>query len=125
MPELVNQVPAEGNVLKWHYNIPMHNLKPSEAFEQAQKIQKLYLTLLSSGHSHEFARNQLLQNNTIAHFASEGCFPRMFLMATSKTDMNAIAELVTVREKVEAGIINEMQGARLAVEIAARAKSKN
>ena len=111
-------------VLDFQFLKPSHSYSPSEAFEIAKTIRNKYL-LERNNLSQKDAVNKLLENPKILHFASESCFPKLFLLACDEEDcLNAIENLVMLRKSVDEGKINENEASLAALYLAAEAKEK-
>jgi len=114
-------------ILDWKYEEAKHSLSPMQAFEFAYSIFHRYKNLRETTSSLESVR-LLLQNDDVFHFASDCCFPKLFLLATSDSTtekhMNHVLSLAKLRERVNADQVSEMHAERQALEIAALAKSE-
>jgi hypothetical protein len=115
-------IPKGSKELSWTYENPDHNASPRESFSFAKIIYTEFKSLRLKGIEENDAKNILLENPSIRHFASDRCFPRLFQICTSDSttdnDFDLIQKLVAMREKVNNGVISEELGARGALQVA-------
>jgi hypothetical protein len=114
------QEAKNGKIVEWEYNQQTVHLSPLQAIAFAKNIQSQFCKLLTS-FEREDAINKLLENSQVKEFASPNGFPKLFLLSLSNDlkPLEKCEKLAQIREKVNVGIVDEIDGAKLALEVAA------
>ena len=110
------------HTLQWKYDQPKLKLDPLNALEIAKQIRNEFLLNREKGMTQIESKNNIL--NLYEDFSKS--FPTLFKICcsdeTNNENMKAIENLAILRNQVNSGNINEMQGEYEALHISAKQK---
>jgi hypothetical protein len=117
---------SQGHIINFVYNEQTLALSPYEAITIAIDINKKFKHLVESGKKYIDAINELKKDFTINLFSSENGFPKLFEISTNckttEKEFDLLKQLAFYRTEVNLGHLNEIEGEKIATEIAAKSK---